>query len=176
MKDYELAETYYLRALEKVPQNVEFMLGYAKFLYYSILAVEEAHTWFKRATDHIEAGTAKLNLDLESFNFPHHAPFGSADHTTEDYREVYAEVFCEYGTYLLKSIDRRMMNKNNSNDRRVTIASFMYNQAYQNDKQIKCLRELYPLLQIYEMNEETTEYKQTKKEKERMKAKSLNPK
>ena len=39
--------------------------GYAKFLFYILMAVEEAQQQFKLATDYIDEGRALINLDME---------------------------------------------------------------------------------------------------------------
>ena len=66
------------------------------------------------------------DIGMNSINFPHHSPFAAADHTTEDYGIVYGEVFCEYGTFILKTMDRRLMYKDNSGNRRLNLARYVF--------------------------------------------------
>ena len=155
-QDYKLAEVYYRDAIRKHRNNVQFRLGYAKFLYYSIISVDEAEQQFRKATTLIDDGVAETTKEIMSFVY--HLQDGTpldisiSDMYSDDeadWRTIFADVYCQYGTFLLKTIDRRFEGKNMSGDKRVRLASSMYAKSYELDKYTNCLREMYTMIKKY---------------------------
>ena len=136
---YDFAERYYLRAIDMSPNNVQYVLGYAKFLYYCLMSVEEANAHFMKASELIDNGTAITNNKLTA----------SVHSAAVRDQSVFAEVYCEHGTFLLKTIDRRLMDQDLRDDKRVSLAALLYNKAYDLDKYANCLLEMYQLISRY---------------------------
>ena len=133
------------------PRNVQYVMGYAKFLYYCLMSVDEAKAQFALAAELIDNGTAVTNNYLHMNTHAGaagDAGAGPADGDISD-PSVYAEVYCEYGTFLLKTVDRRMMEQDLTNDTRVALAAVLYNKAYDHDKYANCLIEMYRLIGLY---------------------------
>ena len=131
------------------PRNVQFLNGYAKFLYYCLMSVDEAKVQFALAAELIDNGTAVTNNYLHmNAGAAGDAVTNTADGDVSD-PSVYAEVYCEFGTFLLKTVDRRMAEQDLTNDTRVARAAVLYNQAYDHDKYANCLIEMYRLIGLY---------------------------